>query len=664
MFTFIKTLDQTTKLKTKLTFGFATIALVPLFIITIFNSIVSYNAETEAAHMINQNAAINTAKEIDDMLLSRINLLRSMTKLKTVQSMNSEDLVPLLQSFKTSFPDISNLFICDITGQQIARDAGKTSNVSDRPYIKPILNGSAQVTVSDLIYSKSDKQAIFVLSVPIKNSQDKVIGSISATMDLSILKNIINNAKKNQSGYAFLVDSKGTLLVHPNEDLVKNITSVDKLEPVANAMATNSGAVDYTNPEGVDTIAGYAPINQSRWSVVAETSKNDAISNSHKQLIFSLFTCLATTIFVVIIAFILTKILTKPIRALAEKTKLVADGDLTQTVTVYAEDEIGALGHAYNNMINQLKALTKKIQISAEKVSSASEELTSSSEEVSQGAATSAEAISLVAANAESQMLQVENTHHLVNNISEHIHSVTLHVQTVSEQTQTAIKTINTGNVSIEKAIDQMGNIQSTVIQSTKRANQLGEKSTQIGQIIDTISNIAAQTNLLALNAAIEAARAGEHGRGFSVVAEEVRKLAEQSQESAHEITLLINDIQHETETVISGMKEETEQAEIGTKVVNDAGLAFQEIAQVIAATTEKINQISNKVEDIENERIKIVSAVTEIDHMSKQNSEQTQNISATTEEQSATMQEISASSNELSNLAQELTEAVNKFKI
>ena len=209
-----------------------------------------------------------------------------------------------------------------------------------------------------------------------------------------------------------------------------------------------------------------------------------------------------------------------------------------------------------------------------------------------------------------------------------------------------------------------MAEIAASVTESAETIEKLAERSSEIGQISDTIAGIAAQTNLLALNAAIEAARAGEAGRGFAVVAEEVRKLAEGSNEAAQQIVSLIAAIQKDTEQAAKRMKRGTDEVENGRRVVANAGDAFERIAGSVTDLTEGSQKILREAKESSAKADALVNVMEGINRNSQEVASETESVSAATEEQSASMDEVATASDKLANLAQELTASTNKFRI
>ena len=272
--------------------------------------------------------------------------------------------------------------------------------------------------------------------------------------------------------------------------------------------------------------------------------------------------------------------------------------------------------------------------------------------------------MSNVAAGAEKQLYTVDESSVIVEAMGTSLQNTIEHANHSVENSRQATEQAGAGSIAVEKAVEQMAHIEKTVNNSAAVVGKLGERSKEIGQIVDAISGIAGQTNLLALNAAIEAARAGEQGRGFAVVAEEVRKLAEQSQEAAKQIAGLIKEIQGDTEQAVLAMDQGTRDVKVGTQVVDDAGQTFTQIRQLVEDMSEQGQAIFNSIQEIEAGNQMIVSSVKDIDEISKQAVEETQTVSAATEEQSASMQEIASSSQSLAHMAQELQAAVNQFKI
>lgn len=209
-----------------------------------------------------------------------------------------------------------------------------------------------------------------------------------------------------------------------------------------------------------------------------------------------------------------------------------------------------------------------------------------------------------------------------------------------------------------------MNSINQTVTGLANVVKGLGERSKQIGQIIEVITGIAEQTNLLALNAAIEAARAGENGRGFAVVADEVRKLAEQSAQSAQQISMLITAIQQETNEAVQSMEMATKEASNGIVVIHTAGESFVEIKNAIEEVAVQIQEVSASVQQMSAGAEQIVQSMQLVSKIAESAASGTQEVSAATEEQLASMQEISASAVSLSKMAEELQQLIQKFKI
>jgi methyl-accepting chemotaxis protein len=233
--------------------------------------------------------------------------------------------------------------------------------------------------------------------------------------------------------------------------------------------------------------------------------------------------------------------------------------------------------------------------------------------------------------------------------------------------TQSAEKTsisASSGGAAIEKTIDQMKVIEQKTDHTANIISELEGRSQQIGQIVEAITTIADQTNLLALNAAIEAARAGEAGRGFSVVAEEVRKLAEQSAQSAKEITELIHEIQERTNNAVSFMNDSKKEVKTGAEVANLAGDNFAEILTRVSEITNQIHEISAASQELTSGTDTVVMSARHTIKESEKAAEETQSISAATEQQSAAVEEIATASKHLADMAMELQNSILKFKV
>ncbi|MDD4600698.1 MAG: methyl-accepting chemotaxis protein [Negativicutes bacterium] len=370
---------------------------------------------------------------------------------------------------------------------------------------------------------------------------------------------------------------------------------------------------------------------------------------------------LATFVF----AWYIAKRATAPILMILASTQKVAAGDLTvEELTVSTKDEIGQLAAGFNGMTVEMRNLIKAVAHSVEQVAAASEELTASADQSAGAANHIAESINDVAAGTERQLTAINSSSEIIGKMAvgiEHIAANSNDLATLAGQTTLAV---NQGEKTVAMTIDQMSNVEKTVSRSSQVVAKLGERSEEIGRIVTTISNIAGQTNLLALNAAIEAARAGEHGRGFAVVADEVRKLAEQSKIAAEEIARLIIEIQNDTQAAIVAMHTGDQEVKTGLDAVNTTGEAFRSIALLINDMIKQISGVSVEVRQMADGSRQIVTAVDAIAHISQETAGQSQTVSAATEEQSAAMQEIAASSQALANMAEELQKAVMVFRV
>lgn len=357
----------------------------------------------------------------------------------------------------------------------------------------------------------------------------------------------------------------------------------------------------------------------------------------------------------------------KKITLLKDVTALslsIADGNIQETHLTESKDEIGQLAKAYNTMSFKLRQLLQNVGEKAELLASSSEELNASSEQNSQATEQVANAIQEVAIGTEQQTEMVKQTTEVVKEMSLGIHQIEENSQNVSRTSNEALYIVRNGEQAIQLSVEQMQSINESVTDLGKIIYSLEERSEEINQIVNVISDIADQTNLLSLNAAIEAARAGENGKGFAVVANEVRKLSEQSAKSTETIRHLISSIQGDTRQAVASMNKGAEETEKGINVVNDAGNSFKQIQQFVYNVSHQIQEVSESIEQMTKGTEQVVEAVRAIDEIANKTTYQSQDVSAATEEQLASMEEIASSASSLSYMAEELQEAVGKFRL
>jgi len=369
----------------------------------------------------------------------------------------------------------------------------------------------------------------------------------------------------------------------------------------------------------------------------------------------------------IIVGMLIAKSITQPLASATQFLGTLASGDFTKEVSaqqLQQSNEFGILATAFDKMSKNLRNLIKQVTGTSEQLIGSSKQLASNSEQSAQAATQVASSVSIVALGSDKQMELVQSATEVVEQITKGIQQVATNSSVVNESAEKTARAANDGEEAIKKAVGQMEVIEEKTTVTANAISQLEVNSQRIGQIVETISNIAGQTNLLALNAAIEAARAGEAGRGFAVVADEVRKLAEESQKATHQITLLIDEVQQKTNEAVCSMNDNKKEVSTGSEIVTLAGKNFREIRNMIRAISDQVHEISAAIQQITSGSRQIAQAVEDIEKESKNNATQTQAVSAATEEQSASIEEIAASSQHLEQMAENLRGIISKFRV
>ncbi len=585
-----------------------------------------------------------------------------------VRAVEARDTAQVLEVVGKILKDvpIDSVTISDEKGIVIARmheQGKKGDSVAGQANVREALKGNITSGIEPGTVVKLSARA----GAPIRNVQGKIIGVVTPGVTLT-RNELVDKAKK-----MFQVDT--TLF---REDVRESTTIMlngqrqvgTKLDPrIADIVLKQGKRFD-----GAATILGmayltsYEPIIGPEGKPIGVLFAGESLTMAHAARNKMGMAVGVATLLALILAFVATlfmaRRITGPLRELGAAVGTVAGGDLTRTVEVRSSDEVGVLSKDFNTMVGELRNLVRQVHDLSQTLAASSEELTASAEQSAEVSHQVAQSITEVAAGSTKQLAAVNKASAVVAEVSANAEEAAATAETITGLSHKSTAATVKGSSAIERAVQQMGNISEGSRAVNGAVEKLAESSRHIGEIVNVISGIAGQTNLLALNAAIEAARAGEQGRGFSVVAEEVRKLAEQSESAAKEITVLIKQNQTDIQKAVEAMEAASGSVKVGIDVVNAAGATFREISQLTDEVSAQIAGVSSAIGEIAGGSEQIVLSVRDIEMVSKDSAGQSQNVSAAAEEMTASMTEISSSSQSLAKMAQELQVAVDKFRM
>lgn len=454
-----------------------------------------------------------------------------------------------------------------------------------------------------------------------------------------------------------LVDKSNQLLVMIEERLVQQVEA-------GNESFALSQLRQHVTPLGREIDEGFSTMAEEREKQIEELTA-DLINTGNTLIVINISLAAVGVILGILVALYMGRKITLPILQVTERVKVMADGDFSQTdIKTKAKNELGVLVTSVNQLRQKLSELLGQVEGSTHQLTAASEELSASAEQSTRAAEQVSAMAQSAAAGANNQLSSTEDVLASMQQLSAGLNQVSQNGREMNGLTQDALSATTNGSQKVTMVVDQMNQIQTSVTETSSRISKLGKLSGEISSILELITSISDQTNLLALNAAIEAARAGEHGKGFAVVADEVRKLAEESRKSAEQITSMINEIQQETGKAVSSMKDGQGRVEKGILFTKDVSEAFDVIQQLNEKVSTTVTEVATAIEQMTNVSGQVLSSVTDVSEAAKESAKFSEESSAANEEQLATMEEVTASASSLAQLAEQLNRNLSKFKI
>ncbi|MCY9068913.1 methyl-accepting chemotaxis protein [Bacillus inaquosorum] len=367
----------------------------------------------------------------------------------------------------------------------------------------------------------------------------------------------------------------------------------------------------------------------------------------------------------IVLSLLLLKSIMVPLRSMNKQLEEIAHGeaDLTKKVIVKNKDEFGQLAQSFNSFTQSLTQIVKQISSSSEQVAASSEELSASAEESKSTSEQISGAMQMAADSNVKQSLMTEKSAESITELLDSISSVASNTGNIADLSSSMRDKAEIGSKSVNKMLDQMKFIDTSVDSAGNGLQALVESTAEISDISSLITNISEQTNLLALNAAIEAARAGEQGKGFAVVAEEVRKLADETNKSANHIQSVVTTIQNESIETVNNIKVVQENVSSGIVLSQETTGNFNEILNLVEQVTSQIQEVAAATQQLTSGVEVIQHTVHTLAAGTKETSANTEAVAKSSQEQLNSMEEISYAAESLSQLAEELQTVINRFK-
>ncbi|MGN2339510.1 methyl-accepting chemotaxis protein [Clostridium cagae] len=540
-------------------------------------------------------------------------------------------------------------------------------DVSEKLWYKDLMSG-VPYNISNPVISKGTGKTLVVIGVPIKGETDQSIGTMISAVNLSYIQEKVKDFKFGKNGYSLLVGKDGTILEHPDEELImkKNISEIEdeNIKLLGQKMQGNEEGIFRFGTGDNKFIVFYDKVPLSDWSVASVLSEKELFASVDKLMIMSLLiTAVIVLVSAIIIVFV-AKQMTSPLASLSDFSEEISLGNLTNKLEIDGEDEVAKVANGLNNTVFKLKEMISDISTSADEVMVVSNSLSLATSESLKGNEEVSKSMQEIAAGAVTQAQGASEASIVTGELIEEINEVFKKCNHMINIVEKSSDISNSASKGVKEAIDSIQNIAETNKLNVQETQTLLEQSKEIGQIVDVISEISEQTNLLSLNAAIEAARAGEQGKGFAIVADEVRQLAEQSANSSKKIANLISMIQNQIEIISNKMETGTCQVVSGVEKATLVGENFKEIERVFITVINVADEVSKATNRMEKKASTTSDIINNVAAITEENSAATEQVTASNEEQIAFMHEIVDSTYKLEDLVNNLNNTVERFKL
>ena len=635
---------------------------IPILIVGFLFANQTITTVTEAAVEKNNKVAERVASDIGLFLMTKKNFLLALSKKEELQAMIPGTTKQYITQIQPFYGSADPLFVADATGAQISRSDGvQLVNISEQDYFKEALQKTA--SFSSPVQSKDTNKLSIMGAFPIYSANNKIIGVIGASLSIENLQNLIEQILSQNPGYSITVLDKDTIPLYNqfNSSSVENRTALP--EPFYEEAAKNKTGHTIASLRGQDFLVSYRPIPNTDWVVVSHYSKEAAVDSTNSLIERSIKLALLITAVFVSIGLFVTQWALKPLQGLIACSNQVAQGDLTILLSNKRNDELGSLANAFNNMIAKLRDIVNEVKHTSSYTASSADQIASSADQSSSASQYVAHSINNVAEQITQQSSETSAAQSLIRELLSISSSVSRNADRVASATNNCSTIASQGQTIVNQTVDQIQKMKPEIESTLAKVSFLGEKANEINQITESISTITKQTNLLALNAAIEAARAGEAGKGFAIVANEVKKLADESANSVKSIAKIITEIQSQTTEAITGVQLSFNYMEQSAETAANLGTTFAQIVNAIGQAKELADSITQDAHSQVQACDQALGAVANISVLASQNNSVMSDISVACEEQAASAQEIASATAELKIIAHNLQAMVDHFK-